>query len=231
MTLPVPISQCVRIPRSKDWPNFFQHGCPTLLRVFTINICNLSPPHYDHLLTYSRHDQIWRFTQHSPAKLHYRSQISPLSSPVHVINIGDHGVTKHLRYDGTKTESMEDLKQHFINDNPNIAGRSSRIICTQHLTYSSMEALGVGLSMDPDVFSHHIGMSFKEIERSTSIAELRDIKITTFLPLSVFMSGIKTRKFAKCTLGDFNSQMWTIRKTALPETRFSSQFTTDMIIL
>ncbi|KGO74184.1 hypothetical protein PITC_084310 [Penicillium italicum] len=40
-----------------------------------------------------------------------------------------------------------------------------------------MEALGAGLSMNPDVFSHHIGMSFKEIEKSTSINKLCETNI------------------------------------------------------
>lgn len=79
---------------------------------------------------------------------------------------------------------MEKLENYLANENQNPARCSSRIVCAQHLTCLSMEALGAGLSMDPNVFSHHIGMTFKEIEKNTSIAKLCNTKIEN-IPTSV----------------------------------------------
>lgn len=43
-------------------------------------------PKFDHLLTYSRYDRLWRLSQHGPSDHRYSFQISLLSSPVHVID-------------------------------------------------------------------------------------------------------------------------------------------------
>lgn len=142
-------------------------------------------PAYDHLLTYSRYDRIWRFSEHSPHRLGYSSQISLLSSPVFVMDISDDQVTDHRRYDGRDPESMGALESHL--SSPDIMLEDSyrcRIIGAQHITCLSMEALGSGLSLDPNVFSHHIGTSFKDIEKSTGIHKLCNTKIEQ-IPSSV----------------------------------------------
>ncbi|CAI7576863.1 unnamed protein product [Penicillium glandicola] len=131
-------------------------------------------PDYDHLLTYSRYDRIWRFAENMPYSLPYHSEISLLSSPVFVMDISDKDqVTDHRQYDGTNAESMRELELHLSNADLDWDDRRRcRIICAQHVTCSSMEALGSGLSLDPNVFSHHVGTFFKDIEKSTSIGEL-----------------------------------------------------------
>ncbi|CAG7997647.1 unnamed protein product [Penicillium nalgiovense] len=143
-------------------------------------------PAYDHLLTYSRYDRIWRFSEHSPHSLSYHSQISLLSSPVFVIDIGDNDrVMQNRQYDGTDTDAMRELESHLSNPNPDSEDRRRcRIICAQHITCLSMEALGTGLSLDPNVFSNHIGTSFKDIEKSTGIYKLCNTKIDQ-IPSSV----------------------------------------------
>jgi hypothetical protein len=158
-------------------------------------------PQYDHLLTYSRYDQIWRFSENPDYKLRYRSHISLLTSPVHVIDVGDQA-TNHWSYDGTNPKSMETLRRQLVDETSKSEG-SSRIICTQHLTCLSMEALGIGLSMDPDVFSHHIGMSFKEIEKSTSINKLCETNIGD-IPTSIGLyERDKNLQICKRFLGPF----------------------------
>ncbi|CAG8896346.1 unnamed protein product [Penicillium egyptiacum] len=129
-------------------------------------------PDYDHLLTYSRYDRIWRFSKHSPHSLSYHSQISLLSSPVLVIDIGNND--RVIRNQSHLSNANSDLEDR----------RRCRIICTQHITCLSMEALGTGLSLDPNVFSHHIGTSFKDIEKSTGIYKLCNTKIEQ-IPSSV----------------------------------------------
>ncbi|KAJ5962540.1 hypothetical protein N7501_007481, partial [Penicillium viridicatum] len=143
-------------------------------------------PAYDHLLTYSRYDRIWRFSEHSRHRLGYNSQLSLLSSPVFVMDIGNNDrVTDHRHYDGTDPESMEALESHLsIADLDSEDRPHSRIICAQHITCLSMEALGSGLSLDPNVFSHHIGTSFKGIKKSTGIHKLCNTKIE-HIPSSV----------------------------------------------
>ncbi|OQD61463.1 hypothetical protein PENPOL_c016G01551 [Penicillium polonicum] len=143
-------------------------------------------PAYDHLLTYSRYDRIWRFSEHSRHRLGYNSQISLLSSPVFVMDIGNNDrVTDSRHYDGTDPESMEALESHLSSAELDLEDRPpSRIICAQHITCLSMEALGSGLSLDPNVFSHHIGTSFKDIEKSTGIHKLCNTKIER-IPSSV----------------------------------------------
>lgn len=150
--------------------------------VYSRYLQSLSPK-FDHLLTYSRYDRLWRLSQHGPSDYRYSFQISLLSSPVHVIDTVK-TTTDHRKYDGTNAESMEKLKTDLSNKNPNHAGGFSRIVCAQHLTCLSMEALGAGLFMDPNVFSHHIGMTFKEIEKNTSIEKLCNTKIDD-IPTSV----------------------------------------------
>ncbi|KAJ5932839.1 hypothetical protein N7516_007328 [Penicillium verrucosum] len=128
-------------------------------------------PAYDHLLTYSRYDRIWRLSEHSPHRLGYNSQIALLSSPVFVMDIGDNDrVTDHLPIS---------IQRIALAPRPR-----PRIICAQHITCLSMEALGSGLSLDPNVFSHHIGISFKDIENSTGIYKLCNTKIE-HIPSSV----------------------------------------------
>lgn len=147
-------------------------------------------PAYDHLLTYSRYDRIGPLSEHSSHRLGYNSLIALLSSPVFVMDIGDNDrVTDHRRYDGTDPESMGALESHLSStdldseDRPRPRPRP-RIICAQHITCLSMEALGSGLSLDPNVFSHHIGTSFKDIENSTGIYKLCNTKIE-HIPSSV----------------------------------------------
>ncbi|KAJ6150094.1 hypothetical protein N7471_001293 [Penicillium samsonianum] len=143
-------------------------------------------PAYDHLLTYSRYDRIWRFSEHTPHSLSYHSEISLMSSPVIVMDIGENDrVTDHSHYDGTDPESMRELESHLSNADTDSEDRQRfRIICAQHITCLSMEALGTGLSLDPNVFSHHIGTSFKDIEKSTGIYKLCNTKIEQ-IPSSV----------------------------------------------
>ncbi|KXG51216.1 uncharacterized protein PGRI_067880 [Penicillium griseofulvum] len=80
-------------------------------------------------------------------------------------------------YDGTYHDSMKALKSHLSNVDCQNNHRRCRIISAQHLTCVSMEALGSGLALDPNVFSHHIGTSFKDIEKSTGIEKLCNTKI------------------------------------------------------
>ncbi|KZN86618.1 hypothetical protein EN45_051520 [Penicillium chrysogenum] len=136
-------------------------------------------PAYDHLLTYSRYDRIWRFSEHSPHTLFYHTQISLLSSPVFVMDIGDNDrVMRNRQYNGTDADSMRELESHLSNPNPHSEDRHRcRIICAQHITCLSMEALGTGLSLDANVFSNHIGTSYKDIEKSTGIYKLCNTKI------------------------------------------------------
>ncbi|CAI7647601.1 unnamed protein product [Penicillium viridicatum] len=87
-------------------------------------------------------------------------------------------VTDHRHYYGTDPESMEALELHLSSVELDSEDRPpSRIICAQHITCLSMEALGSGLSLDPNVFSHHIGTSFKDIEKSTGTHKLCNTKI------------------------------------------------------
>ncbi|KAI3196134.1 hypothetical protein CBS147311_7636 [Penicillium roqueforti] len=73
---------------------------------------------------------------------------------------------------------MRDLELHLSNTDPDSKDHPRcRIICAQHITCLSMEALGSGLSLDPNVFSHHIGTSFKDIEKSTGINKLCNTNI------------------------------------------------------
>ncbi|OQE19270.1 hypothetical protein PENFLA_c019G01050 [Penicillium flavigenum] len=146
---------------------------------------NLSPA-YDHLLTYSRYDRIWRFSEHSPHSLPYHSQISLMSSPVFVMDIDDNDrVMQNRQYNGTDADSMRELELHLSTPHPDSEDRRRcRIICAQHITSLSMEALGTGLSLDPNVFSKHIGTSFKDIEKSTGIYKLCNTKIDQ-IPSSV----------------------------------------------
>lgn len=143
-------------------------------------------PAYDHLLTYSRYDRFWRFSEHSPHTLFYHSQISLLSSPVFVMDIGDNDrVIQNRQYNGTDADSMRELESHLSNPNSDSEDRHRcRIICAQHITCLSMEALGAGLSLDANVFSNHIGTSFKDIEKSTGIYKLCNTKID-HIPSSV----------------------------------------------
>ncbi|CAG8372745.1 unnamed protein product [Penicillium salamii] len=125
-------------------------------------------PGYDHLLTFSRNDRIWRFSHVWPHRRGYRSEISTLASPIHVLDMNNvpHSDKK---YDGTDLDSMKIMKDLLARPNPKLATSPPRIVCAQHLTCLSMEALGSGLSIDPNVLSHHIGMSFKEIEQNTGL--------------------------------------------------------------
>ncbi|CAG8329779.1 unnamed protein product [Penicillium nalgiovense] len=160
-------------------------------------------PAYDHLLTYSRYDRIWRFSEHSPHSLSYHSQISLLSSPVFVIDIGDNDrVMQNRQYNGTDTDSMRELESHLSNPNPDSEDRRRcRIICAQHITCLSMEALGTGLSLDPNVFSNHIGTSFKDIEKSTGIYKLCNTKIDQ-IPSSIgIFENEKNLQILKTHLG------------------------------
>ncbi|KAJ5173894.1 uncharacterized protein N7500_001825 [Penicillium coprophilum] len=109
-----------------------------------------------------------------------------MSSPVFVIDIGDRDeITDRRDYDGTDPNSMRELESYLSNvHQASNYGRRCRIICAQHITCLSMEALGSGLSLDPNVFSHHIGSSFKDIEKSTGIGKLCNKKIEQ-IPSSV----------------------------------------------
>ncbi|CAG8058344.1 unnamed protein product [Penicillium olsonii] len=125
-------------------------------------------PDYDHLLTHSRNDRIWRFSPLSPHQVGYRSQISTLRSPIHVIDLGHtHNSLKHHKFDGTELSSMESLKNFLAGPDQN-------------------SALGSGLSLDPNVLSHHVGTSFRAIEQSTSIERIgvSQLKIDS-IPTSV----------------------------------------------
>ncbi|CAG7917968.1 unnamed protein product [Penicillium olsonii] len=104
-------------------------------------------PDYDHLLTYSRNDRIWRFSPLSAHQVGYHSQISTVRSPIHVID------TSHRKFDGTELSSMQSFRNLFPSPNQNFA-------------------LGSGLSLDPNVCSHHIGTSFRAIEQSTSLEKI-----------------------------------------------------------
>ncbi|KAJ5352361.1 hypothetical protein N7452_001335 [Penicillium brevicompactum] len=142
-------------------------------------------PAYDHLLTYSRYDRIWRFSHLSPHEIFFRSQISSTSSPVHVIYFSPERTTAST-FDGTDQESMDRFKRQLASDHQNPDYLSSRVVCAQHLTCLSMEALGSGLSVDPNVLSHQIGMAFKAIEQDTSLDRLENsgIRVNT-IPTSV----------------------------------------------
>ncbi|KAJ5205543.1 hypothetical protein N7491_003829 [Penicillium cf. griseofulvum] len=135
-------------------------------------------PDYDHLLIYSRYDRIW------PCLIILRFLF--MSSPVFVMDIDDNDrVIDRRDYDGTDPNSMRELESHLSNVDCNSNNRQRcRIISAQHLTSVSMEALGSGLSLDPNVFSHHIGTSFKDIEKSTGIEKLCSTKIEQ-IPSSV----------------------------------------------
>lgn len=142
-------------------------------------------PAYDHLLTYSRYDRMWRFSHLSPHETCFSSQISLMSSPLHVIEINRGNTIDHM-FDGTNQQSMEDFKGQLASKNRPTDYYSSRIVCAQHLTCLSMEALGAGLSLDPNVLSHHIGTAFKAIEQDTSIDKLASsgIRVNT-IPTSI----------------------------------------------
>ncbi|KAJ5972756.1 uncharacterized protein N7479_002674 [Penicillium vulpinum] len=101
------------------------------------------------------------------------------------MDIGDgNRVMDHLNYDGTDPKSMRELESYLCKAAPDSQDRRYRIICAQHITCLSMEALGSGLSLDPNVFSHHIGTSFRDIEKSTGIYKLCNTKIEQ-IPSSV----------------------------------------------
>ncbi|OJD15803.1 hypothetical protein AJ78_03983 [Emergomyces pasteurianus Ep9510] len=142
-------------------------------------------PDYDHLLTYSWYDRLWRSASQEN-KRHWKSEISLHASPVHVIEINHRNeISTHYHYDGTDAESMGELRSYLSGH----LGRSKdeplcRIVCAQHITSLSMEALGCGLSLDPNVLSHHIGSSFKPIEASTCLAKLCNTSIDN-VPSSV----------------------------------------------
>ncbi|OAX82594.1 hypothetical protein ACJ72_03058 [Emergomyces africanus] len=142
-------------------------------------------PDYDHLLTYSWYDRLWRSAS-DDSKRHWESEISLHASPVHVIEINNQkGFLKHSHYDGTIAESMAELQSHLSGHPDSSKGDLCyRIICTQHVTSLSMEALGCGLSLDPNVLSRHIGTAFKPIEACTSLAELCNTDISN-VPSSV----------------------------------------------
>lgn len=128
-------------------------------------------PDYDHLLTFSRNDRIWRFSHVPPHRRGYHSEISTLASPIHILDMSE-VVATDQKYDGTDLASMKIMKDLFARSPP-------RIVCAQHLTCLSMEALGSGLSMDPNVLSHHIGMSFKGIEQTTGLETIGTSKTKT----------------------------------------------------
>ncbi|KAJ5521350.1 hypothetical protein N7527_005465 [Penicillium freii] len=111
-------------------------------------------PAYNHLLTYSQYN-------------HYNSQISLLSSPVFVMNIGNNDrVTDHCQYNGIDPESIEALESHLSSAKLDSGDRPpARIIY-------------------PNIFSHHIGTSFKDIEKSIGIYKLCNTKIEA-IPLSI----------------------------------------------
>lgn len=131
-------------------------------------------PGYDHLLTHSRYDRLWRFSHLLPHETRFSSQTSSLSSPVHVIENNNHRAPVHHTFDGTNFESMEDFKSKITSQDRNPAYGSSCVVGAQHLTCLSMEALGSGLSLDPNVLSHHIGSAFKAIEQDTSLHRLEN---------------------------------------------------------
>ncbi|CAG7942891.1 unnamed protein product [Penicillium salamii] len=135
-------------------------------------------PAYDHLLTFSRNDRIWRFSHLPPHRRGYRSEISTLASPMYVLDMNKVPHTDQ-KYDGTDLDSMKIMKDLLARPNPNPATSSPRIVCAQHLTCLSMEALGSGLSMDPNVLSHHLGMSFKAIEQTTGLKTIGTSKTKT----------------------------------------------------
>lgn len=127
-------------------------------------------PAYDHLLTYSRYDRIWRCTSQIGSSDLSCSEISLLASSVHAIDFDQQVIVDHVHYDGTEPGPMRDLQQHLTHRGGEHGDSTRcRIICAQHVTCYSMEALGHALSLDPNVFSHRIGTSFKEIEKSTGI--------------------------------------------------------------
>ncbi|KAJ6178049.1 hypothetical protein N7519_008510 [Penicillium mononematosum] len=102
------------------------------------------------------------------------------------MDIGDNDrVMLNRQYNGTDADSMRELESHLSAPHPDSEDRRRcRIICAQHITCLSMEALGTGLSLDPNVFSNHIGTSFKDIEKSTGIYKLCNTKIDQ-IPSSV----------------------------------------------
>jgi hypothetical protein len=102
------------------------------------------------------------------------------------MDLGDNDrVIQNRQYNGTDADSMRELESHLSTPHPDSEDRRRcRIICAQHITYLSMEALGTGLSLDPDVFSNHLGTSFKDIEKSTGIYKLCNTKID-HIPSSV----------------------------------------------
>lgn len=158
-------------------------------------------PAYDHLLTYSRYDRIWRFSEHSPHRLGYKSQITLLSSPMFVMDIGDNDrVTDHRRYDGTDPESMGVLESHLSStdlDSEVHPRPRPRIICAQHITCLNMEALGSGLSLDPNVFSHHIGTSFRISKIALVFISFATQRSNISLHLSVPSSMRETSRSSK----------------------------------
>ncbi|KAJ5375438.1 hypothetical protein N7517_007444 [Penicillium concentricum] len=125
-----------------------------------------------------------------------------MSSPVLVMDIGDNDQVTRYDYDGTDPESMRELECDLYNPDPDRSNRPRcRIICAQHITCLSMQALGSGLSLDPNVFSHHIGTSFKDIEKSTGIGKLCNTKID-HIPSSVGTFEFeKNLQILKCHLG------------------------------
>lgn len=133
-------------------------------------------PAYDHLLTHSRYDRIWRFSHHSPHEIYFRSQISLMSSPLHVLDF-QREEAPDCEFDGMSQQSMEDLKAELARERRGSGDISSRIICAQHMTCLSMEALGFGLALDPNVLSRHIGAALKAIEQDTSLDRLENSEI------------------------------------------------------
>lgn len=108
-----------------------------------------------------------------------------MSSPVHVIYLSPKRRTGSI-FDGTDQKSMDKFKRQLASDHENLDYLFLRVVCAQHLTCLSMEALGSGLFVDPNVLSHHIGMAFKPIEQDTSLDRLENsgIRVNT-IPTSV----------------------------------------------
>lgn len=160
-------------------------------------------PDYDHLLTYSRYDRAWRCASQVHLPGLSCSEISLQASTVHVIDFDDrHGILNHRCYDGTKPEAMIDLQQHLSDYGGDLdTDTRNRIICSQHVTCFSMEALGRGLCLDPNVFSHHIGSSFKEIEKATGMDQFGHTSIKNIQSLVGTFERGRNLQIIKSSLG------------------------------
>lgn len=131
----------------------------------------LLSPGFDHVLIYSRYDRICR--QKSP--IGWKSNISLLAAPVHVVNRSNNGEALGTRsFEGASSQSMNDLHSFLSNTGDS---KGFRMICAQHLTSFSIETLGSALSLDPNVLGHHIGTSYKSIEACTGFDKLGDMAI------------------------------------------------------